>query len=141
MNRTPGFILLVTSSIVVDARQTDLPHFDPQSTKVTFIENGDAPLSYTTGVVDASSFWKQYGVSVGTNVGGIVGTTISAQSTAAAVRHPNGADSPVQQLLGENRLAPLVNDAVIERLAAAWGFTYKADRLVVLKDPPAANRS
>ena len=138
MNRTLGFLLLVTSSIVVDARQADLPHFDPQSTKVTFIENGDAPLSYTTGVVDASSFWKQYGGSVGTNVGGIVGTTISTQSTAAALRHPNGADSPVQQLLGENRLAPSVNAAVIERLAAAWGFTYQADRLVVLKDPPAA---
>jgi hypothetical protein len=105
---------------------------------VTFVENGDAPLSYTTGVVDAKSFWKQYGGSVGTNVGGLVGTTISAQSTAAAVRRPNGADSPVQQLLDENQLAPAANGSVIERLASAWGFTYKPDQSVVLKDHPAA---
>src|SRR6516225_9379036 len=102
MNRTLVFILLVTFSSVALAGQVDLSHFDPQSTRVVFVENGDAPLSYTTGVVDAKSFWKQYGGSVGTNVGGIVGTTISAQSTAAAVRHPNGADSPVQQILGDN---------------------------------------
>jgi hypothetical protein len=130
-------ILLATIPLVVVARQHDLPHFDPQTTKVAFVENGDVPLSYTTGVVDAKSFWKQYGGSVGTNVGGIVGTTISAQSTAAAIRHPNGADSPVQQILGDNQLAPTVNGAVIERLAAAWGFTYKSERLVVLKDTPA----
>lgn len=138
MNRPLGFLLLVMSPVVVVAGRGDLPHFDPQSTKVAFVENGDTPLSYTTGVVDAKSFWKQYGGSVGTNVGGIVGSTISAQSTAAAVRHPNGADSPVQQLLGENQLAPTVNGVVIERLAAAWGFTYKPDQLVVLKDIPAA---
>src|SRR5215472_17371541 len=137
MNRTLGFILLVTSSAGVIAGQGDLPHFDPQSTKVTFVENGDAPLSYTTGVVDAKSFWKQYGGSVGTDVGGVVGTTIATQSTAAALRHPNGADSPVQQLLGENQLAPSVNGAVIERLAAEWGFTYKPEQLIVLKDTPA----
>jgi hypothetical protein len=137
MNRMLGFILLVTSPAVVCAR-SDLPHFDPQSTKVAFVENGDAPLSYTTGVVDAGSFWKQYGGSVGTNVGGIVGTTITAESTGAAIRHPNGADSPVQQILGENQLAPTVNAAVIERLANAWGFTYKPEQLLVLKDRPAA---
>jgi hypothetical protein len=43
----------------------------------------------------------------------------------------------VEQILGENELAPTVNGAVIERLAAAWGFSYKPDRLVVLKDAPA----
>jgi hypothetical protein len=137
MTRPICFLLLGTIPLVVVARQHDLPHFDPQTTKVAFVENGDAPLSYTTGVVDTKSFWKQYGGSVGTNVGGIVGTTISTQSTAAAIRHPNGADSPVQQILGDNQLAPTVNGAVIERLAAAWGFTYKSDRLVVLKDTPA----
>ena len=138
MNRPLGLLLLATSPIVAFAGRTDLSHFDPQSTRVAFVENFDAPLSYTTGVVDAKSFWKQYGGGVGTNVGGIVGTTISAQSTAAAVRHPNGADSPVQQLLGENQLAPTVNGVVIERLATAWGFTYKPEQLLVLKDTPAA---
>jgi hypothetical protein len=137
MNRPVCFILLLTSPIIVIARQPDLPHFDPQTTKVAFVENGGAPLSYTTGVVDAKSFWKQYGGSVGTNVGGIVGTTISSQSSAAALRHPNGADSPVEEILGENQLAPTVNSAVLERLAAAWGFTYNPVQLVVLKDTPA----
>jgi len=135
MNRAIGFIWLVTIPVMTDAR--DLPHFDPQTTKVAFVENGEAPLSYTTGVVDAKSFWKQYGGSVGTNVGGLVGTTISSQSSAAALAHPNGADSPVQQILGENQLAPTVNAAVIERLGAAWGFPYKPDQLIVLRDTPA----
>jgi hypothetical protein len=137
MNRATCFTLLLTTPIFFGARAADLPHFDPRTTKVAFVENGDAPLSYTTGVVDAKSFWKQYGGSVGTNVGGLVGTTISTQSSAAALRHPNGADSPVQQILGDNQLAPAVNGAVIERLAAAWGFTYNSDQVVVLKDAPA----
>lgn len=137
MNRQFRLILLVATPIIVVARQPDLPHFDPHTTRVAFVENGAAPLTYTTGVVDAKSFWKQYGGSVGTNVGGIVGTTISTQSTAAALRHPNGADSPVAQILGENQLAPEVNGALIERLAAAWGFTYKPEELVVLKETPA----
>jgi hypothetical protein len=136
MHRAPGWVFLLATPICVFARG-DLPHFDPQTTKVAFIENGDAPLSYTTGVVDAKSFWKQYGGSVGTNVGGIVGTTISTQSTAAAMRHPNGGDSPVQQILGENQLAPTVNGAVIKQLAAAWGFSFSPDQVVVLRDVPA----
>lgn len=136
-NPTLGVVLLAASALAATAWAADLPHFDPRSTKVAFVENGDAPLSYTTGVVDAKSFWKQYGGSVGTDVGGIVGTTIATQSTAAALRHPNGADSPVQQLLGENQLAPSINGAVIERLAAAWGFNYKPEQLNVLKDAPA----
>ena len=137
MHRALGWVYLLTAPIYVFARGPDLPHFDPQTTKVAFIENGDSPLSYTTGVVDAKSFWKQYGGSVGTNVGGIVGTTISTQSTAAALRHPNGADSPVEQLLGENQLASTVNRAVIEQLAAAWGFSLNAGQVLVLRDKAA----
>ena len=128
-------VLLLAAPICASAHQ-DLPHFDPQTTKVAFIENGDSPLSYTTGVVDAKSFWKQYGGSVGTNVGGIVGTTISSESTGAAIRHPNGADSPVREILGENQLAPAVNAAVIKQLAVAWGFSFNPDQVVVLKDTP-----
>ena len=137
MRRALGWVVLITGPIFVCASGAELPHFDPQTTKVAFVENGDAPLSYTTGVVDAKSFWKQYGGSVGTNVGGIVGTTISSQSTAAALRHPNGADSPVQQILGENQLAPTVNAAVIKQLAAAWGFSINPDQVIVLRDMPA----
>lgn len=130
-------VFLLTAPICVFAREPNLPHFDPQTTKVAFIENGDSPLSYTTGVIDAKSFWKQYGGSVGTNVGGVVGTAISSQSTAAAIRHPNGDDSPARQILGENQLAPNVNAAVIKQLAAAWGFSFNPDQLVVLRNTPA----
>jgi hypothetical protein len=137
MYRVLSWVFLITTPIYVFAGGSDLPHFDPQTTKVAFIENGDSPLSYTTGVVDAKSFWKQYGGSVGTNVGGIVGTTISSQSTAAALRHPNGGDSPLQQILGENQLAPTVNDAVIKQLAAAWGFPINPNQVVVLRGIPA----
>jgi hypothetical protein len=135
MYRALGWVLLLAAPICVFARG-ELPHFDPQTTKVAFIENGDTPLSYTTGVIDAASFWKQYGGSVGTNVGGVVGTTISSQSTAAAMRHPNGADAPVQQLLGENQLAPTINGAVIKQLAGAWGFSFNPNQLVVIRDMP-----
>jgi hypothetical protein len=137
LNRTIVLILLLTASVCIEARQAEIGHFDPRTTKVAFVANGTEPLSYTTGVVDAASFWKQYGGSVGTNVGGIVGTTISAESTGAAVRHPSGADSPVQQILGDNDLARTVNGAVIERLAAAWGFRYSPDQMLILKDAPA----
>jgi hypothetical protein len=137
VNRAIALTLLLAASVWVHAGQTEPSHFDPRTTKVAFIANGTGPLSYTTGVVDASSFWKQYGGSVGTNVGGIIGTTISAHSTAAAVLHPIGADSPVQQILGDNDLARTVNEAVIERLAAAWGFQYSPDQLITLKDAPA----
>jgi hypothetical protein len=137
MSRSLGIALLLSVPLCVMGRESAIPHFDAQSTKVAFVENGTAPLSYTTGVVDAASFWKQYGGSVGTNVGGIVGTTISGESTAAALLHPNGADSPVRQILGDNDLARTVNDAVIERLATAWGFRYGPDQLAILKDAPA----
>jgi hypothetical protein len=29
--------------------------------KVALVQNGTVPLSYSTGVVDAASFWSQYG--------------------------------------------------------------------------------
>jgi hypothetical protein len=137
LNRAIALTLLLATPICIDARQAPMSHFDPRTTKVAFIANGTEPLSYTTGVVDAASFWKQYGGSVGSNVGGVVGTTISSESSAAALRHPNGAVSPVQQILGDNDLARRVNDAVIERLAAAWGFRYSPDQLLILKDAPA----
>jgi len=134
MNRSLVITVMCCLPLCVLGRQPAIPHFDPQSTKLALIKNGTEPLTYTTGVVDAASFWKQYGGSVGTNVGGIVGTTIQSTSDAAAARHPNGSDSPVKALMGENQLAPTIQSAVIERLAAAWGFPFKSNEVIELKD-------
>lgn len=137
MNRSSGFVLLLLAPLCATGRQPPVPHFDPQTTRVALIENGTEPLSYTTGVVNASSFWKQYGGAVGTNVGGIVGTSIQSGSGIANARHPTGSDSPVRDLLGENKLAPTINAALIERLAAAWGFQYGSGQAIELRDEPA----
>jgi hypothetical protein len=137
MNRIAGLALLILVPLCAMGRPPAIPHVDPQTTKVALMENGTEPLSYTTGVVDAASFWKQYGGSVGTNVGGIVGTSISSASGIAAAHRPNGADSPVRQLLGANQLAPSIQTALIGRVAAAWGLPYDPSQVIVLTDEPA----
>ena len=137
MNRALGLALLLIAPLSALAHQPTIQHFDPQSTKLALIENGAEPLTYTTGVVNAASFWKQYGGSVGTNVGGIVGTSIQSASGIASTNHPNGSDSPVKELMGENQLAPSIQATLIERLAATWGFPYDASQVIVLKDAPA----
>jgi hypothetical protein len=138
MTRLPWLAFLAAVPLSALARQPQIPHFDPQTTKVALIENGVEPLSYTTAVVNASSFWKQYGGAVGTNVGGIVGTSIESGSGIASSNRPNGADENVKQLLGENNLAPAINAALIQRLAGAWGFAYDESHVVVLKDSVAS---
>ena len=101
---------------------------------VAFVQNGTAPLSYSTGVIDTSSFWANYG-------GGMNGLAFDAIAAGAQSRELSKAEQNalmVKSLYGDSDLAPVVYREIMPKLAGAWGQNFDPAELVVLDEKPAS---
>jgi hypothetical protein len=106
--------------------------------KVVLVKNGTAPLNFSTGVVDTSSFWAAYGGGVSSNLGGGTvwqGLESSGQKAVAAKADQNA--EMVRKLFGSHQLASKVNGSLLPQLASAWGVSYDERSVVTLTDKPA----
>jgi hypothetical protein len=106
--------------------------------KVVLVKNGTAPLNFSTGVVDTSSFWAAYGSGVSSNLGGgqlWKDLESSGQRTQAAKVDQNA--EMVRKLYGAHELASKVNGSLLPQLASAWGVSYDERSVIALTDKPA----
>lgn len=95
-----------------------------------FVQNGVEPVRYSTGVIDTSSFWANYG-------GGMNGLAFDAIAAQEQKRQLSKAEQNalmVKGLYGDHDLASTVYREVMPNLARAWGQPYDSAELVVLKD-------
>lgn len=99
-----------------------------------FVQNGVEPVRYSTGVIDASSFWAEYGGQVGANTGGALWSAIgTAQQNKQLTKAEQNA-LMVKGLYGDHDLAATVYREVMPKLARAWGQPYDPAERVVLDD-------
>jgi hypothetical protein len=103
--------------------------------KVALVQNGTVPLSYSTGVIDAASFWANYG-------GGLTGgPAVSALGNTMAAAGRSEETSKAAQnrdiaktLVGDTDIAQVVSAALLPQLARAWGARYDQARVITLGD-------
>ncbi len=136
--RNSACLVLAASFMVGCASAPTISELNHDVAKVVLVENGTAPLTYTTGVIDTSSFWAAYGSGVSTQLGGGTlwqGLEQSGKSEAAAKAQEHA--EMVKKLLGSYPLAAKINSAILPQLAAAWSTPYDAKAIVKLADKPA----
>jgi len=126
-------IPLVTTLVAGCASSPPVSKLREGVVKVEFIAHGNKPLSYSTGVIDASSFWAQYGGQVAGNLGGsalVAGIAASSQDTQASKADQNA--EMVRLLVGESDIATKINNALLPQLAATWHVPYDPNHATVM---------
>ncbi|SDK40775.1 hypothetical protein [Microbulbifer yueqingensis] len=104
---------------------------------VAYVQNGVEPLRYSTGVIDASSFWAAYGSQVGGQTGGALWHGLAAAGASEQLSKAEQNALLVKGLYGEHDLATAVFSDLMPKLARAWDQPYDEADLVVLADRPA----
>lgn len=100
---------------------------------VAFVQNGTEPLSYSTGVIDTSSFWANYG----NGMNGLAWDAVAAHEQKKQLSKAEQNAILVKSLYGDSDLAPTVYREIMPKLADAWGQSYDPAELVVLDEKPA----
>lgn len=103
--------------------------------KVELIQLRSEPMSYALGVVDARSFWAEYGDDVAGNLGGSMlaqGVHANA-SKAEQERRPSTAELARSLAAGYPMTANLTR-SLLPQVAAKWGVNFRSDRMRVVED-------
>lgn len=101
---------------------------------VVFVQNGVEPVRFSTGVIDTSSFWANYGGQIGANTGGALWSAIGAAQQNKQLTKAEQNALMVKSLYGDHDLAPTVYREVMPKFAHAWGQPYDPAELVILDD-------
>jgi hypothetical protein len=134
MNRLSGWVA-VALLLSGCASVPNISQLNQDVRTVAFVKNGTRPLNYSTGVVDAASFWAAYGGGVSSNLGGSL-IADSLQSSGASTSNSKADQNRemVKRLFGDHGLARKVNDALLPQLADVWGVQYDEANVVLLTD-------
>jgi hypothetical protein len=127
--------LLVTTVITLSgcASTPPIAQLSQGTRKVALVQNGTVPLSYSTGVVDAASFWSQYGGGMsGAPVAVAVGNTMAAAGRSEEAGQAAQKRDLAKVLVGDTDIAPVINAALLPQLARAWGVGYDQARVITL---------
>lgn len=101
---------------------------------VVYVQNGVEPLRYSTGVIDASSFWAEYGSQMGAQTGGTLWYALDASESKRQLTKAEQNAQMVRGLYAHHDLATAVYSDLMPKLARAWNQHYDAGELVVLDD-------
>lgn len=102
---------------------------------VAFVQHGTEPLDYSTGVIDASSFWAVYGDDVARRLGGIEAFNELAKDGRSAQEYYAEQNHYLVDILYDRHdLADNVAKQLMPELAAAFGVAYRPAELVVLDE-------
>ena len=105
---------------------------------VALVQNGVEPISYSTGVIDTSSFWATYGTQVGAQTGGLMWGVIAESEGNRQLSKAEQNALLVKTLYADHDLAPTVYRELMPELAKAWGQPFDTQEVVVLDDTVAS---
>ena len=125
-------VLLLATMLAACAGQ-DIDDIKQDATTVAFVQHGEVPLAFSTGVIDSGSFWATYGDSVSAKLGGnaaIDEMTEAGKEHQDAMREHN--ELVVDLMYDRHDLAATVNPTLLADLAALWELPFDpADVMVV----------
>ena len=127
-------LLLLASAVALMAcASQDIDEIKQDTTSVLFVQHGQRPLQFSTGVIDTASFWATYGKDVSARLDGI--TLIDALAEASkerqeAMREQN--ELIVDLMYDKHDLASTVNSTLLADLAAAWDLDFDPGDVLVV---------
>lgn len=131
-------LLLVLLCLAGCAAAPSISELNQGVGKTVLVSNGAAPLRFSTGVIDTSSFWAAYGSGVSDQLGGSAmakGLQQSGEKSAQSKAEQNAA--MVKTLFGDHQLVSTVSSAILPQFAASWGLSYEEGSVIALSDSPA----
>jgi len=128
-----AFLSIASAGALMACASQDIDEIKEDATSVLFIQHGQRPLQFSTGVIDATSFWATYGEDVSARLGGI--TLIDALAEASkeqqeAMREQN--ELIVDLMYDKHNLASIVNSTLLEDLAATWDLEFDPGDVLVV---------
>lgn len=99
--------------------------------KALFVQHGNKPLNFSTGVIDTSSFWGAYGDGVSAQTGGWLWSGLASSGRKVANDKKLTNAELVERLYADHNLTPAISDALLPVLSSLWKQRYlKGDRIV-----------
>lgn len=133
-----NLILLLVTALTLAGCATSRPPVSELSQgvkKALFVQHGDKPLSYSTGVIDTASFWGAYGDGVAAQTGGWLWSGLAGSGRQDAAEKQLTNAELVELLYADHNLIPAVSDAVLPELSRLWKQRYAArNRITVAQD-------
>jgi len=126
-------LLLTSAAALIACASQDIDEIKQGTTTVLFVQHGQRPLQFSTGVIDTASFWATYGKDVSARLGGV--TLIDALAEASkehqeAMREHN--ELVVDLMYDNHDLASTVNATLLADLAAAWVLEFDSGDVLVV---------
>lgn len=111
----------------------DIAELRKDADTITFVQHGNKPLAFSTGVIDTASFWATYGDAVSAQLGSVelieALAEVSKEQTEALREHN---ELVVDLMYDEHDLAESVNSTLLADLATAWGLAFDPDQVIVI---------
>ena len=101
--------------------------------KTVFIQHGEKPLAYTTGVIDASSFWAEYGSGVSAQTGGWLWSGLASSGQSATSEKSLTNAQLVEGFYADYNMVPKVSEALLPEMSRLWGQSFANSEHVVLE--------
>ena len=99
--------------------------------KTLFVQHGKKPLSFTTGVIDTSSFWGAYGDGVSAQTGGWLWSDLASSGRKVTNDKRLTNAELVEGLYADHNLTPAVSDALLPELSSLWNQRFAiGDRII-----------
>ena len=99
-----------------------------------FIQHGQKPLSFSTGVIDTSSFWGAYGDGVSTQTGGWLWSDLASSGRKETNEKRLTNAELVERLYADHQLTQTISDDVLPALSDFWGQQYSNSKRIIIDE-------
>ena len=116
------FIVLVAITVFGCATTPRVPvsELRQQVGKTLFVQHGEKPLRYSTGVIDTASFWGAYGDGVATQTGGWLWSDLASSGRQESAEKRLSNAELVERLYSDHPMIPVVSEQVLPAMADLW---------------------
>lgn len=126
MHRLFGTTAAVVTLLAGCATSPSVSELRSNAGRVDFVQIGEEPLVYSLGVVDATSFWAEYGDDVSANLGGsIVFSGVHADAAASERRRQPTEAEIMRALVDDYPMTANLTQALLPKVADKWGVRYE----------------
>lgn len=135
MHRLFGISVVMATLIAGCAATPPVSELRDNVGRVDFVQIGEESLVYSLGVVDATSFWAEYGDDVSANLGGsIVFSGVHADASAAERKRQPTEAEVMRALVDGYPMTANLTQALLPQVAEKWGVPYDASALQLGQD-------
>lgn len=99
--------------------------------KTLFVQHGKKPLSFSTGVIDTSSFWGAYGDGVSAQTGGWLWSDLASSGRKVTDDKRLTNAEFVERLYADHKLTPTISDALLPELSRLWKQRYAQGNRII----------